>query len=262
MEFTGAAMPISQTGLDQATGLLGIAPPALWAILTVETDGCGYLVDRRPLILFERHIFHQQTRGAFDQAHPSISSRVPGGYVGGGGEYDRLAEAAALDPHHALLSTSWGIGQVMGFDAQMGGFTSIEDMVADVVDSEDAQLKAIANFLRARRLHTTLASHDWKAFARGYNGPDFAKNQYDTRLAQAFAAFSLGPLPDLRVRQAQVFLMFLGIDAGGVDGILGKRTRSGILLFNQQQRRPPSDDVDDSLLAALAAAASPRQPTT
>ena len=257
MEFSGNASPLSEAGLARATERLGIAAPDLWAVLSVETKGCGFLSDRRPLILFERHIFHQRTGGVFDATHPSISSRTPGGYFGGVREYVRLDEAVALDRNAALNSTSWGIGQVMGFNAQAGGFDSAEAMVAAIVDSEDAQLAAAAGFLHARHLHEALGRHDWTAFARGYNGPDFAKNQYDARLRAAFEYYSHGPLPDLRVRQAQVLLMFLGIDAGAVDGVVGKRTRSAIGRFRERQRLPPSDSLDDAFMAALVAAASP-----
>jgi N-acetylmuramidase len=47
----------------------------------------------------------------------------------------------------------------------------------------------MANFLKASRLDEPLARHDWAAFARGYNGPEFSRNQYDTRLAAAFRNF-------------------------------------------------------------------------
>ena len=46
-------------------------------------------------------------------------------------------------------------------------------------------------------------AHDWTTFARKYNGPNFAQNDYDNKLARAFAKFSTGSLPDLDVRTAQ-----------------------------------------------------------
>jgi N-acetylmuramidase len=253
--FAGAAAPLSQDGMDSVLDLLGVKAPDIWAVLTVETKGCGFLADRRPLILFERHIFHRRTGGDFDAAHPSISSSVPGGYLGGAREYLRLEEAVALDRSAALNSASWGIGQIMGFNARAAGFDTAEDMVAAMMDGEDAQLEATASFLRSVGLHAPLAQHDWAAFARGYNGPDFAKNQYDKRLAASFEAFSAGSLPDLTVRQTQVLLMFLGIDAGAIDGVVGKRTRSGIRTFREQNGLPPSDAIDDRFVAALLEAA-------
>ena len=253
-QFAGLASPLSPAGIDRVLGLLGIIAPDIWAVLSVETHGCGFLADRRPLILFERHIFHRRTGGVFDASHPGISAASPGGYLGGAREYDRLEEAVALDRPNALASASWGIGQVMGFNAAAAGFASAEAMVIAFMNSEDDQLAAMANFLRSIRLNTALADHDWRTFARGYNGPDFAKNQYDTRLEAAFEAYLAGALPDLTVRRVQILLMFLGIDTGAIDGILGKRTRSGIQVFRERANLPDSDDIDDDLVAALVMA--------
>jgi len=247
--FKGASLPISQAGMSKTTELLGVSPAEVWTVLSVETHGFGYLNDRRPAILFERHIFHKQTGGRFDAANPAISSATAGGYLGGAKEYDRLAQAVALDSHGALMSASWGIGQVMGFNFAAAGYAKVEDMVAAMVQSEDKQLEGMAAFVRAQGLHKPLASHNWAAFAKGYNGADFAKNSYDARLSSSFQKYAAGPLPDIRVRQAQVLLGFLGFDTGGVDGIVGKRTRSAVAMF----RGDGSDAIDDALLKAMTA---------
>jgi peptidoglycan hydrolase-like protein with peptidoglycan-binding domain len=61
-------------------------------------------------------------------------------------------------------------------------------------------------------------------------------------------------MPDLAVRQAQLLLTFLGFAPGVIDGVLGKRTRSAVVLFRQQQGLGSSDAVNGPLLDALAAA--------
>lgn len=254
MEFAGTGLSLSQSGFDRVVSLLGVGAAEVWTVLAVETKGCGFLANRRPLILFERHIFQRKTNGIHDATDASISSTTPGGYLGGLREYERLARAIALNRAVALESASWGIGQVMGFNASLAGFSSAESMVREMVEQEDAQLLAMAKFLKAKRLHTKLADHDWEGFARGYNGPAFKKNQYDTRLAAAFRAFRQGPRPDLSVRQVQVSLMFLGIDTGAIDGIIGKRTRSGIVRFREEKGLRGVDDIDDELIAALVLA--------
>src|SRR5205823_5986222 len=129
--------------------------------------------------------------------------------------------------------------------------SSVDVMVNAMQDAEDSQLLAVAKFLRSNKLHLPLAAHDWSAFARAYNGPDFQKNQYDVRLAAAFAGFSAGALPNIKVRQAQILLMFLGHDVGAIDGIPGKRTRSAAAQFRSQQGLKSSDTIDDVLIAAL-----------
>jgi hypothetical protein len=252
--FIGAGLPLSPDGLAQATHVLGAAPAAIWAVVTVETHGCGFLPDRRPVILFERHIFHRRTGGAFDAVSPDISASRPGGYLGGSDEYTRLDRALALDREAALNSTSWGLGQIMGFNARLTGFKTAEAMIEAMTGSEDAQLEAMVRFLVARHLDGPLARRDWPAFARGYNGPSYRKNQYDARLGAAYATFRRGPMPDLAVRQTQVLLTFLGFAPGVIDGVLGKHTRSAIVLFREQRGFGASDKIDDALLAALGAA--------
>ncbi|MCU1238316.1 MAG: Peptidoglycan-binding domain 1 protein [Candidatus Solibacter sp.] len=41
--------------------VVGAGAAEIWTVLAVETKGFVYLSDRRPAILFERHILHQQT---------------------------------------------------------------------------------------------------------------------------------------------------------------------------------------------------------
>lgn len=250
-EFRGSASPLSPDGLDSAQQLLSVGAAEIWTVLAVETSGFGYLEDRRPAILFERHHFHKQTNGAFGAASPAISSPKAGGYLGGAREYDRLAQAIALDRRAALNSASWGIGQIMGFNSAVAGFATVDAMVSAMIDNEDAQLQGMANFVRAAGLKTALAQHNWAGFARGYNGADFAKNQYDVRLAADFQKYSQGPLPDLRARQVQAYLTYLGFDVAGVDGIVGKRTRSGVARFREMNGLGDSDRIDDALLDVL-----------
>jgi hypothetical protein len=237
--------------LAEAQQLLSIGAAEIWTVLSVETSGFGYLNDRRPAILFERHHFHKQTNGVFDAVNPAISSPKAGGYLGGAAEYTRLAQAVALNRRAALNSTSWGIGQIMGFNSAAAGFSDVEAMVAAMMDNEDAQIKGMAKFVCSTGLDAALSQHNWAKFAQGYNGADFARNQYDLRLAADFQKYSNGPLPDVRVRQVQAFLTFLGFDVAGVDGIVGKRTRSGIVRFREANGLGDSDQIDDALVTVL-----------
>ncbi len=250
--WTGTSLPLSEQGFRSSLDVLGVGAAELWTVLAVETKGCGFLKNRRPLILFERHIFHRETSGRFDKTHPEISSVSAGGYAGGAAEFDRLDEAVLLNRTAALRSASWGIGQVMGFNAKLAGFTDVEAMIRAMQDGEDAQLMAVARFLESNKLTTFLQRRDWTKFAREYNGPDFQKNQYDTRLAAAFAGYSTGLMPDLRARQVQMLLMFRGFDVGTIDGIVGKRTRSAILAFRSANALPLSDGIDDGLISKLS----------
>lgn len=250
-EFTGTAFPLDQAGQQAVLDLLGVGAAELWAVLSVETSGFGYLSDRRPQILFERHVFSKRTNRRFDGSHPAISNPAPGGYgAAGAHQYDRLQAAIALDRKAALESASWGIGQLMGFNHGLGGFADVETMVKSMVASENNQLSAMCAFIVKGNLQKALAQHDWLEFARHYNGSDFAVNHYDEKLRSAFSRYSQ-KLPDLSVRQAQVYLKYLGFDAGAIDGAAGPRTFGALNAFQSANHLPVVDRVDDATIAIL-----------
>jgi hypothetical protein len=261
--FTGKALPLAQATLDGVSTDTGIGLPALWAVMTVETRGCGFLDDRRPQILFERHVFHARTGGRFDAAAPDISNPSPGGYgAGGAAQYDRLARAMDLDRAAALESASWGLGQVMGFNARPAGFGGVEAMVQAMCESEDRQFEAMLAFIEANGLARPLVAGDWSAFARGYNGPDFTRDNYDGKLAQSWARYAVGPLPDLGVRAAQLHLRYLGYNPGVVDGWFGTNTQRALARFQAEhglEAMPGhlDDETSAALLAAVEAIARP-----
>lgn len=257
LNFQGAGEPVTQEGFLSVLDLLGLKAPELLAVVSVETSGCGFLPDRRPAILFERHIFSRTTGGKFDASHPDISNPKPGGYKFGADEYPRLAAAIQLDRDAALQSASWGAGQIMGFNFKAAGYPDVESMVQDACAGEDGQLKAMANFLKSSGLHRALAAHDWTSFARGYNGADFQKNNYDARLAGAFQMYQQGPLPDIIVRRAQLWLTYAGFKLGRIDGVIGKMTRAAVQAFQESRGLADSDEINDDLITALRAAVIP-----
>ncbi|HEX3064605.1 MAG TPA: N-acetylmuramidase domain-containing protein [Dongiaceae bacterium] len=250
--FRAAASGLSAAGFADCATVLKVNAPELWSVLTVETRGCGFLPDRRPAILFERHIFHKLTNSQFDQKAPDLSSATAGGYSGGAREYDRLARAIDLDANAAMQSASWGIGQVMGMNFKSAGFGDVASMVAAFCESEDKQLLGVANFMTANNLDASLRVHDWPSFARGYNGPDYAKNKYDSLLAGAFLKYSQGPLPDLDSRRGQLLLTYLGYAPGAIDGVAGKHTTSAMNAFQSKESLPLTQSFDTKTMLLLA----------
>lgn len=73
--FEGKGGALTENGLLKARRALGIDLPTLWAVMTVETRGCGFLPGRRPVILHERHIFHQRVDGRFNVRAPTSATR-------------------------------------------------------------------------------------------------------------------------------------------------------------------------------------------
>src|SRR5213078_185149 len=93
----------------------------------------------------------------------------------------------------------------------------------------------------------------WTSLAKGYNGPSYAKNQYDKRLKDQYAKYSAGSLPDLQVRTAQLYLTFLGFQPGPVDGLMGSKTRTALTTFQGQQGLTASGNADAETVGKLRA---------
>ncbi len=269
LPFPCTAAPLSVNGVQNAIYTLGIDAATLWAMLHVETMGCGFLASRRPQILFERHIFSQLTNGAWEATAPDVSNPQPGGYGASGDfQYTRLGKAFSINPADpvdqfvpsptrsaALASASWGLGQVLGTNAASVGFATIQDMVAAMSASEDGQLQAVVGFIQANKLEPALQNRDWATYAEKYNGHDYAKNQYDTKLAQAYALYQdATKTPDLTIRAGQLLLLLLGFNPTGIDGSIGPNTLTALHNFQSQQQLSLTTGIDASVLATLTAA--------
>lgn len=167
--------------------------PSIKAVAAVESLGGGFLPDGRPKILYEAHVFSRLTGGRFNRTHPHLSSAYwnrslygPAGVH----QHNRLAEAAQLHRDAALQSTSWGMFQIMGFNWKACAFASLQDFINAMYRDERSQLLAFAEYVKHRRLDDELRAQNWPAFARAYNGPGYAENRYDKKLAAAYKRFS------------------------------------------------------------------------
>jgi len=252
LPFQGLAWALSPDGLGTVSGMLGVNLSETWTVLVVETSGCGFLPDRRPQILYERHYFHRLTQGKYDDG--DISDPTAGGYgAAGAHQYERLERATQKDRIAALQSTSWGIGQLMGANHAQGGFADVEAMVLAMSESEDRQLTAMGRFLISAGLNVALKAHNWVAFANGYNGPDYSINRYDTRLKAEFNKCCAGGLPDLNERAVQLYLTYLGLHPGPIDGFAGTRTFSALAEFQEKRGLAITSTINATLVAQLRA---------
>jgi len=252
MPFDGLGLPLTEQGTKKARKIVDIDVPRFWAVMSVESRGFGFLGDKRPKILFERHIFHDRTGGKFSAKHPDISNSKAGGYGSGGAhQYDRLEKAIALDRTAALESASWGVGQVMGFNAKSVGFASAQKMVDTMRDSEDAQMLAMFNFIKKNKLAGFLRKGQWAEFAKRYNGLGYKKNDYDKKLEQAHNRYQHRPPPDLVVRTAQTCLEYLGFNPKGIDGIFGDNSQAALIRYQKSHQLEADGKLDEAVLEKL-----------
>ena len=192
---------LKEEQIQQVAKEFGVDQAAIKAVKEVESKGSGFLPSGRPIILFEGHIFWRELVNnkknpkdylsnnqdiiypTFDRSH----------YKGGEKEYDRLNRAIAIDRDAALKSASFGLFQIMGFNYKLAGYDTVEHYVAAQQESELNQLTAFVNFVKNTKLIEHLKTQDWAAFAKGYNGAQYAQNQYDVKLKAAFTKFYVAP---------------------------------------------------------------------
>ncbi|WLH18786.1 N-acetylmuramidase family protein [Pseudomonas simiae] len=189
--------------LAAAAKRLGVELAAIYAVNEVESAGSGFLATGKPKILFERHVMHRRLAlpraEGDDQAalrrhadelaaqYPALVNTKPGGYIGGPGEHQRLAQARMIDALCANESASWGAFQIMGYHAERLGYASVDEFVRLMSQDEDQQFEAFVRFIEADpALLKALKGKKWAAFAKAYNGPAYARNLYDVKLERAY----------------------------------------------------------------------------
>jgi hypothetical protein len=170
---------------------LGCDQAFVRAVADVESGGRSDLPDGRPQILFEAHWFSKFTNHQYDESHPTISSRNWNRalYRGGAAEYERLAEAQALDETAALKSASWGLFQIMGFNHHACGFDTVQDFVSFIKGSDDNDMIAFTRFIKANPgMLQAMRSSDSRTFAGLYNGPG-AVDTYSAKIDAALSRY-------------------------------------------------------------------------
>lgn len=101
-------------------------------------------------------------------------------------EWEALSLARRLDDTTAIRCTSWGAGQVMGFNHKRVGYGSPQAMAAAMGRSEAAQVVAMVNYLLSDpALVEAMRRRDWREIARRYNGSGLV-DLYAPRLQAAY----------------------------------------------------------------------------
>ena len=187
-------MALSSSDIRKAAEQIGVEPCVVKAVVDVESGGEGFLPDGRVKILFEGHVFWKELQKRGIDPAP-LSAKYPNivypkwdksKYKGGTAEWERLNTAATVNREAALCSASYGLFQIMGFNHKACGFDTVQAFVDAQKESEAKQLETFCAFMRSEGLVLFLVGKDWAGFARRYNGPGYAQNQYDTKLRRAY----------------------------------------------------------------------------
>ncbi|MGZ2487157.1 hypothetical protein ACVITL_005742 [Rhizobium pisi] len=173
---------------------LGTDPVAALAVWYVESGGRSFMPGR-PILRFENHVLFDnwgKNHAAEFDLHFKFGTRngVPGKRyenhefrVGDSGPFQKLhdgrqgTEYAALGLAQSLsgaeagcLSASWGGAQIMGFNYDVCGFASAEQMVSAFSADERWQVLAFADFCRDKGLIEKIKTESWNDFGAIYNG--------------------------------------------------------------------------------------------
>ena len=177
----------------------------LRALAQVEARGRGIHTTGAVVALYEPHVAWRHTAGPVrDRLAAAGLARPdwrPGAYPPS--PYPSIDRCAAIAGEEvAAMASSWGLGQIMGFNHAPAGYGSAAGMVRDFATSEARQLEAMIRFILASPdMAAALRARDWSGFARRYNGPGYARHGYHTRLARAVGEWDRR-MPAARARGA------------------------------------------------------------
>jgi len=185
--FSNLSAPaITSDQIDGIAERLGCTRKQVMAVAKVESGGSAYDDLGRPKILFERHYFHRLTQGKWSVC--AYSNGTAGGY--GESSWQKLADAAGKDPDAAFQSASWGRFQIMGSHWKALGYLDEVAMPWAMREGEYGHYEALCRYVETFGLVKAIRAlstdpETCRAFAKGYNGPGYARFDYHTKLAKA-----------------------------------------------------------------------------
>lgn len=141
----------------------GLAVGLALSVFAVETSGLAF-EKKRCVIRVEKAVFAQYLP----------VNRVVMPIIQNGNQdesWGSLAAAARINLEGALLSTSWGLPQIMGFNAVSIGYDNVRLFVHAMCARASTQVEDFFKFLEVNRLVEVAKARDWQAFAKKYNGP-------------------------------------------------------------------------------------------
>lgn len=191
-ELSDTIITLTDQDFAEVAERLGVEVAAIKAVVDIEAGRThqGFSAPGKPLINFDLTMFRRfaKRRGVnlanYTKSHPQVFTS----HRGSQSKANRRLEAArSINPHAAIEGTFWGMFQIGGFNWKKCGAGSIDDFVMRMSRSERDQLDMFAEFITNAGLLKHLRAKNWAAFARGYNGPSYAKRGYHTRMASAYA---------------------------------------------------------------------------
>lgn len=173
---------------------LGIETACLHAVIDIEAGKAhqGFTAPGQPVVNFDLTMFRRfaAKRGVnltrYRRSHPAVFSRGRSA----GSAFKRFSVASTINSHAAIEGTFWGMFQIGGFNWRKCGAKDIDEFYQLMCRSERDQLELFAKFIVNSGLQKPLQAKNWAAFARGYNGPGYARRGYHNRLGAAYRKYA------------------------------------------------------------------------
>lgn len=245
----------------------GVEEAALLAVCDVESAGIAFWTVgglKVPPVRPEAHYFYKNLSGTKRAqavreglANPRAGAvKVP---TNRAAVYARIERMKAIDETAALMSCSWGLGQVMGQWWQSLGYSSVQELVQSC-RTVSGQVELMWRFIKTNHLDDEIKRHDWRGFARGYNGPKYAAGGYHTKIAAAYKRYTkFGPpvakplrkeIQDPGLVEQQTKLSKLGY-ANPVTGKEDTHTEKAVKQFQTDQGLVPDGEIGTATREAL-----------
>lgn len=230
-----------------------LEPEALIAVTTVESGGKAYTeVDGKklPVILYEYHVFYRCLPPALRQEamNRNLARKRWGDLPykkSQSARYAQLERAKEIHEMAAYAACSWGVGQVLGENAEWLGYKNSKALAKEAMKSVAGQVRVMVRFIEKAGLRDELERHDWRGFARRYNGPGQVE-KYSALMAREYqraGGTNVVEVDDLvlrigergdKVAELQRALRTVGYHLL-IDGDFGPATRRMVMQFQKDQ---------------------------
>ena len=249
----------------------GVEPAAYYAIVEVESNGVTHATVngvKVPVIRWEGHYFDRlvPAKKRAQAREEGLANPKAGAVLNPANQASRyaiLAKGIKIDSEAAYSSISVGIGQVMGSHWEWLGYRSAQHLFTEASKGFEGQFELMRRYIKEAGLLDELQRHDWAGFARGYNGPAYAKYGYHTKIAKAYRRYAGREAPKspasgmlrmgsagARVREMQQLLVRAGYTLD-VDGDFGPATRDVVREFQRDNGLDVDGVAGPKTMAAL-----------
>lgn len=143
------------------------------AVFSVESGSAYDAASGLLIIRYEPHVFRKKS-----------GKNVPAQRSNQRAEWQNFERAYAVDPNAALLSCSYGLPQLMGFNWKVTRHPDVRSMVLAFQNSCEEQIAGFFGFVEANHLLSSIKNQDWRSFTSRYNGPGNV-DEYSGRLIRA-----------------------------------------------------------------------------